>query len=110
MLQKEICRKIFNLGRARQRTLVYLILKQTPAEAHYSACLYGVGIRICETGEEAYISSLSTSRREAYRIIDILATANASPADIGSILRRRKSALSDFSNAQSALNASRGSL
>lgn len=89
MLREEICRKIFDLGRERQRTLVYLILKQTPAEAHGSPCSYGIEIKVCETGEQARVTDLSTSRAEVYHIIDLLATSGAAPSDMGAMLSRR---------------------
>ena len=74
----ETARKITDLGKAGQRTLVYYILKEKGS--------YGVGISIEESGEESVVRDVTVSEERALRLSDLLATNYVTPVSLRDVV------------------------
>ena len=76
----EMCRKYHNFGRPQQRTLIYSVTEDP-------ACgLYGVSIRVAETGETRTAPDIALSRAAAERLLDRHATCGATPQTMPQLL------------------------
>ena len=78
-----ICRKITDLGRYGQRTLDYFVTAEGEVDGYPS---YGVGIAVCENGEETMVRGITTKEDEARSLADILATNYVTPVSLGDVV------------------------
>ena len=75
MTKSEICRKVTDLGKLGQRTLVYSVT----CDINQSERDYGVSISIAENGEEMAIRCITTRVEQALGLVDLLASNFVTP-------------------------------
>jgi len=81
MKMEEVCRKIINLGRADQRTLIYSLVasEEYIEDMEIPVKCYGAAIRIDERDESTVIGGITANKDKALRLIDLLASNFVTP-------------------------------
>ena len=83
----EICRKVTDLGKERQRTLVYYLTAEIDADTYESPVeIFGVGICKLETGEEKIFRDVTSVRSRAEELVDLLATNFVTPVSLEDVI------------------------
>lgn len=83
----EICRKVTDLGKERQRTLVYFLTAEMDTVTYDSPVeIFGVGICKLETGEKKIFRNVTSLRSRAEELVDILATNFVTPVSLEDVI------------------------
>ena len=89
MKKIEICKKVTELGKEGQRTLVYF-LTADDAECEIGRkgekTDFGVGISIEESGEEVFVRRITPAESEIKRLCDLLASNFVTPIALGDVI------------------------
>ena len=76
-MEYEICRKVVNLGKYGERTLVYTVISKYSEE--FCRVLYGISIKVLEDGDEIVIRDITSLKDDVDRIISKLAAGFVTP-------------------------------
>lgn len=84
MKKEEICRKIIDLGKDSQRTIVYylVISEDDFTELEKPVKSYGVAIEVKERNELTAVSKITTRTEKANRLLDLLASNFVTPVSL----------------------------
>ena len=85
----EICKKVTELGKEGQRTLVYFLTADTvvcDGISQKGKIDFGVGITIAESGEEVFVRGITTVEEEIKRLGDLLASNFVTPVTLKDIV------------------------
>ena len=84
MKKIEMCRKVMDFGKEGQRTLVYYLIKSE--RKGKIRTVYGIGVRMQETGEEAVYIDVSSDYKTVCRLLDLAASGYVTPITLGDVI------------------------
>jgi hypothetical protein len=84
----EVCRKVSNFRSGEKRTIVYFVTIDDLTDTSSGTQIenYGVGVSVCENGEEVFIRRITFSRAGILSLIELLAANLVTPVTASDVV------------------------